>query len=304
MSVVLVGNTVVQLPVLRPLQYPSWHPMLDCLSNPDVHSVFYQTTSPAAINALATSLIGVTSVVSITIVSSAITTTQLTALLANVTTVTGDISMVSLSTITSVSMPLLQTVGGGLNLNTLQQATTVFFGSLRTVGGSLTIRSMRALSGSAISTGLRQLTVITGQLSIWSASQQGSSARLELGLPQLRSVGSMYIREINCGTISASILTTVAGGSVASGVVTFINLARTTTLDFPSLVRVSGRISFLNLALLSNLCEIGLPATGYTDSRAVSNPLLPSYSPSREHAHKLTNFSYHRSKSSHVRTCW
>jgi hypothetical protein len=178
---------------------------------------------------------------------------------------------------TSIAMPQLQFIGGTLELDSNTAVTSVAFGALRTVNGSLTTRVMRSVGGSVWSTAFGQLVTVQGRLQFWATSQSGASARSALVLPQLRSVGTFYIREISCATISAPVLATIGTMQGQQGRLDLSNLPFTRSLDFPSLTNVTGQIVLNNLATLGTVCQIHLPADGYTYSRAVSmggSPLL------------------------------
>jgi hypothetical protein len=169
---------------------------------------------------------------------------------------------------TSIAMPQLQFIGGTLELDSNTAVTSVAFGALRTVNGSLTTRVMRSVGGSVWSTAFGQLVTVQGRLQFWATSQSGASARSALVLPQLRSVGSFWLRETNCLSFTAPVLASI-GGVGQSGEFYFFRHPLVTALHFPSLASVSGQITFQNMNMLTNLCQIGLASTGYTFGRAV-----------------------------------
>jgi hypothetical protein len=215
------------------------------------------------------SLSGISTVNSITVTSASITSDQLDALLGFIVTVSGDVQISGVS-VESVNMPLLQTVGGDLQLISNTAVTTVNFANLTSINGSLIINNNGALLGTAVSDGFAQLQTVVGAVQLYTFSISGGlPARTTLALPTLTSIGSLDVRNTYVSTVSMAALQTI-GGSGQQGLFSFRQMLFLRSLDFPSLASVSGRMSFgPTIPMLSNLCQVGLPSSGYASSSAV-----------------------------------
>ena len=165
-------------------------------------------------------------------------------------------------------MPLLRSVGGNMGVTNMNIMTSLSLGNLTTVSGSLSFQSVRTLSATAISNGLRQLVSVNGLLSFWAVSQRGSTASSNLLLPELQWCGALTVRELNSPIVTFPRLTTING---TSGQMNFFSLGNARLLDFPSLRSVSVQIYINNLPALGNLCHLGLPQSGYTSTSDVSS---------------------------------
>ena len=220
-------------------------------------------------NAAISSLSGVSTVNSVTVTSASITSDQLNALLGSIVTVSGVVQISGVA-VASVNMPLLQTIGGNLELISNTAVTAINFANLTSINGSLTITNNGALWGTAMSNGFAQLQTVAGVVTLNTFSiTGGAAAQTTLAVPTLTSIGSLDVRNTYLTTVSMPALQTI-GGSGQQGLFSFQQMSFLRNLDFPSLATVSGRMSFgPSLPVLSNLCQVALPLSGYMSSNAV-----------------------------------
>jgi len=131
--------------------------------------------------------------------------------------------------------------------------------------------NLRALTGSALSDSFPQLLTVADEVIMQTISVTGATADIQtaLVLPQLRSIGSLYMRDMRVTAVLMPSLQTI-GGTGQQGLFFFQDLQYVRNLGFPSLTSLSGRMQLINLLVLANLCNVALPATGYLSSAAVS----------------------------------
>ena len=188
---------------------------------------------------------------------------QLTSIsLASVSSVSGGFRISTNTRLITVSAPNVTTVVGDLYIFNNAAATTMDFSSLVNVSGILTLRSLNFLSGAAVSNGFASLQTVGAQLMLYTLSVSGADLRTALVLPALQSVGSLYVHTVYVSRLSLPVLETV-GAPGYNGLMYIFNLIYLRALEMPSLQLVSGLITFQNLNILTNLCEIGLPSSGY-----------------------------------------
>jgi hypothetical protein len=164
-----------------------------------------------------------------------------------------------------ITMPQLTTVGN-LYLASLTNLRVAALPALISVTGTLTMYNMRYLSPMAVSNGLPSLETVSGQLRLdrvawWNAA----SSRGPITLPELQSVGSLYIRHSYMTTLSLDSLVTVTGGIYMN------SASRLTAIHLPSLQSVGRAITLITMPLLTNLCHLGLtPSAPHGQVRATA----------------------------------
>jgi hypothetical protein len=215
--------------------------------------------------------------------NSAITDDQINALFLGITSVQGSITISSVG-VTSILFPALKTVGSKLALDKNAKLQKLQFPKLESVGGTLSIAScgaMVTLSAPSLVTistnldiqlcpalstdefiaGFESLETIKGALTLRQLSIARGLAESDLVLPELQTLGSLYLREMyQLRTISFPRLTTI------TSTLTLRSAGRLQHLDLPSLATVGGDIAFIAVNVLSSLCSIGLEESGFKGS--------------------------------------
>lgn len=172
------------------------------------------------------------------------------------------LQVTSLPNLFHLTMQNVTTIGGTLSLYNMPSTGTVQFDSLTTVNGSLIISSLRALSGTSITSGFRSLVSVQNEMRLSSVSLSGAAPRTPIVLPSLVSVGSLNMRSLYISGFSAPVLTLV-GGLGQTGTFAWTSLRYLSSLSAPQLTTVHGQLNMGSIPLLSTLCGLGLQRFGY-----------------------------------------
>lgn len=220
------------------------------------------STTASAIDGLVRSMQNTPIVNTINVNSRIITDAQLTGLLSNVRQINGRLTLQSLSLITTVRAPNLQSAAS-IYMSSLSNVESMELGNLTSVNGSFTIQYCYKLSGAAASAALPELRTVSGQLKIFLISWGGTNGKSRLEFPQLTSVGEWYLRQSYISGISMPALVNVTGQ--------FYNYYFRYLLHFhfPSLAMVRGNIRFQTMDRLPALCNFQLPRSGWTTTSQV-----------------------------------
>ena len=190
------------------------------------------------------------------------------------TSVGGGFRVFGLTSATSLSFPNITSIGGDVLFQNNVLATSMSFDSLTSINGSMAMYNIRVLTPAALSNSFSALQTVADEVIIQTLGVAGAAADIQtaLVLPQLTSIGSLYMRDMRATVVSMPALQTI-GGTGQQGLFFFQDMQYVRSLDFPSLASVSGRMQLINLLVIANLCQLGLPATGYLSSTAVSTSI-------------------------------
>jgi len=163
----------------------------------------------------------------------------------------------------TVSFPRVVSVGSSLIITRSPAVTQTMFSSLQTVNGSLTMQFLPGVSGAAVSTGFGSLQMVGGRVTMQQVGWGRPWGRTALVLPELRSTGGLWIREMYSTSFSCPVLARV------DGVFYWFNLPLLSNLSFAALQYMSGQLLLENMDRLASLCSIGLDARGYHSNETV-----------------------------------
>lgn len=221
--------------------------------------------------------------------------TSLSPALDNVTTITSGLVLDNLRSLASAEMLALSFVGGGVRIYNnaalvsvrAPLATTVgslfvyncgrlrrtTFNLLTSINGTFSLSQLQYLSATAITNGFPWLQTVQGTFSLNNPGYRlpRNTIRAPLSLPQLRTIGGWYARNVRVSSVSLPALTSVGGLAGQSGTFYWNSLPYLRAIHVPSLSVVTGRISIISTPGLTTLCHMGnLQESGYQTSSSVS----------------------------------